>query len=346
MSLINLTHTGTQDIETERLLLRRFVMSDANEMFREWANYENVTKYLTWDKHESISETKTFLMNRVSDYERLDKYCWAVELKAEGILIGSISADIINENAKTADVGYCLGERFWNLGYASEALRAVIDYMIYDVNINRVEAYHSVNNPASGRVMQKAGMIHEGFCRQKYITGGGEYQDSDIYGLVKEDYEEIYQPFVKDFLDLRGINLSAYSLSLKCTEYYQGDREKNHVPAYNFEVTEKNSGTVFGEVSLRLGFNDNLYYGGHIGYSVNEGYRNMGVATAACTIILELVKAHGFNKVIITNNHINKASRRVCEKLGAKLIRIAKLPEWHDLYIEGQRFVSVYEIIL
>ena len=346
MAFINLTHTGTREIETARLLLRRFNINDANEIFREYASYENVTKYLTWEKHRSISETKTFLMTRIAEYERSDNYHWGIQLKDEGILIGAIGADIINERAKIADIGYCLGERFWNLGYATEALRAVIDYMFYDVDINRVEAYHSVNNPASGRVMQKAGMIKEGRSRQKYITGSGEYQDSDLYAIVKEDFEEQYRPEIKDFLDLSKINLSAYSLSLKCVDYYEGDQKKNHVPAYGFDIIEKNSGAAFGKISLRLGFTDGLYYGGHIGYTVNENYRNMGVATAACEIILELVKAHGFKKIIITNHHINKASRRVCEKIGAKLVRIARLPEWHDLYIEGQRFECIYEIAL
>ena len=340
-----LTHTGTQDIETERLLLRRFVMSDANEIFREWANYANVTKYLMWEPHKSISETKTFLMGVLSGYERSDNYYyWAVELKNDGILIGSIFADITDERSKVANAGYCFGERFWNCGYATEAFRAVVGYMFYDVNINRIEAYHSVNNPASGRVMQKAGMIQEGFARQKYITGNNEEQDCDLYGLVKEDYEETYQPIVRHFLDLSEINLSAYSLTLKCVDYYEGDKNIGHVPAYEFEIIEKNSGNVFGGISLRLGFNDGIYYGGHIGYNIKEEYRNMGAATAACGIILELVKAHGFRKVIITNNYTNKASRRVCEKLGAKLVRIAKLPDWHDLYIERQRFVSIYEL--
>ena len=346
MSFINLTHTGTQEIETGRLLLRRFALSDANEMFREWASYENVTKYLTWDYHRSISQTKTFLMDRIVGYEKPDNYFWAIYLKSEGILIGSISASITNERARIADVGYCLGERFWNQGYATEVLKAMAEYMFYDVKINRIEAYHSINNPASGRVMQKAGMIREGFCRQKYITGAGEYQDVDLYGIVKEDFEESYEPSMKDFMDLSEINLSAYSLSLKCTDYYAGDKKINHVPAYMFNITEKNSGMIFGEISLRLGFSDSLYYGGHIGYTVYEGFRGMGVATASCSIILELAKAHGYKKIIITNNYTNKASRRVCEKIGGRLVRIARLPSWHDLYIEGQRFVCVYEVEL
>jgi len=342
--MINPTHTGTQEIETGRLLLRRFVMNDANEIFREWASYDSVTKYLTWEKHKSISETKTFLMNAISGYERANKYVWGIVLKEEEILIGSIAADITDERSKVAKVGYCLGERFWNLGYGTEALRAVNDYMFYDVNVNRIEAQHSVNNPASGRVMQKAGMIKEGTSPQKYITGGGEYQDSDFYGLIKDDFEKQYEPEIKDFLDLRNLNLSAASLYLKCRDWYKGDPKKKYVPGYVFDIMERNSGDVFGEISLRLGFTEGLYYGGHVGYSVNEGYRNMGVATLACGMIIELAKAHGFKKIIVTNNHTNKASRRVCEKIGARLVRVAKLPSWHDLYIRGQRFECIYEL--
>jgi len=340
-----ISYAGTREIETERLLLRRFNISDANEIFREWSSHDSVTKYLTWNKHDSIAETKNFLLGVISNYEySSSKYCWGIQLKSEDILIGSIAAEVTDEISRTAKVGYCLGERFWNMGYTTEALRAVMDYMFYDVNLNRLEAYHSVNNPASGRVLQKAGMLKEGFSRQKFMTGSGEYQDADIYGLVREDFEKQYEPDIKTFLDLQNINLSAYNLTLRCTEYYDGTKKKNHVPAYNFNITEKNSGEVFGDISLRLGFAEGLYYGGHVGYSVNEDYRNMGVATASCGIILDLVKAHGYKKIIITNNYVNKASRRVCEKIGAKLIRIAKLPQWHDLYIEGQRFVCVYEL--
>ena len=344
MNFIKITHTGTQEIETERLLLRRMVISDANEIFREWMSYENVAKYMRWEKQNSISETKTFLMGVMSSYERSDTYHWGIELKDEDILIGAVSCHIYSQRDRNATAGYCLGERFWNKGYATEALRAVVDYMFYDVNVNRIEGCCSVNNPASGRIMQKAGMLKEGRIRQEYMTGAGEYQDVDLYGLVKEDFEKQYEPEIKDFLDLREFDLSAYSLTLKCSEYYPGDAKKNFVPAYNFSITEKNSGTVFGEISLRLGFTDGLYYGGHIGYSVNEEYRNMGVATVALGIILELVKAHGFKKIIITSNYTNKASRRVCEKTGARLIRTARLPEWHDLYIMGQRFECIYEL--
>jgi len=180
------------------------------------------------------------------------------------------------------------------------------------------------------------------------MTGEGEYQDVDLYGLVKDDFEHPYKPEKFDFFDLpkSQINLTKYNVRLDCTGYYDGSKFKNHVPAYEFNIVEKNSGTILGEISLRLGFGENFYFGGQVGYSVNVEFRNMGIATIACGIILDLARAHNFKKLIITNEYTNKASQRVCEKNGAKIIRAAKLPKWHDLYNEGQRYVNIYEIIL
>ena len=340
----DLTHKGTGEIETERLLLRRFNISDANEVFREWASHENVAKYLQWKKHESIGETKTYLLDVIGGYSRPDKYIWAAEHKKEGILIGSISAEMADERSKTATMGYCFGERFWNCGYATEALRAVSDYMFYDVNINRLEAYHSVENPASGRVLQKAGFFLEGHMKQKYAAWNGICHDSDFYGLVKDDFKKQYEPEIKEFLDVEKIKLSAYTIAFKCTELSPVTVIKNYISGYKFNIIDKDAKTVFGEISLRLGFSESLYYSGHVGYFVDERYRNAGVATAACEIILNLARAHGFKKILITSDHANKASRRVCEKIGAKLIRIAELPIWHKLYAKGGRFECIYEL--
>jgi ribosomal-protein-alanine N-acetyltransferase len=343
---MRLTHTGTREIETGRLRLRRFVMEDANEIFREWASDANVTRYLSWERHRSAAQTKTFLLNVIGGYEQEDKYSWGIELKESGSLIGSIAVSVKNEYAGNANVGYCLGERFWNLGYATEALRAVLDYMFYDVNINRIEAMHSTNNPASGKVMQKAGMLKEGRLRQNFITSGGEYQDSDLYALVKEDFEHRYKPEYQDFFDLENKDLSKHNIKLVCHEYYPGDEIKKYVPSYRFKITEKSSDTSLGYADLRLGFSEGLYYGGHIGYTVSPEYQNMGVATVAAKIILQIAKAHGIKKIIITNNPENKASARVCEKVGAKLIRVAKVPSWTEMYKEGERYKNIYEVVL
>ena len=343
---MKLTHTGTQEIETERLRLRRFVMDDVNAVFLEWANSAAVTKYLTWEPHKSIGQTRTYLLDTIAGYEKEDKYLWGIELKESGGLIGAIHSGILNERARVADVGYCLGERFWGNGYMPEALKAVMDYMFYDVNVNRIEAYHSVNNPASGKVMQKAGMLKEGHLRQRYITGGGEYQDGDLYALVREDFDKQYTPEKADFFELEDKDISGHNVRLVCYEYYTGNAAKKYVPSYKFNITEKNSGTILGEIDLRLGFSEGLYYGGHIGYNVKEEFQNMGIATIACKIVLQIAKAHGYKRLIITNTPSNRASARVCEKIGAKLIRVAKLPTWNEMYKEGDRYKNIYEVKL
>jgi len=342
---MKLTHTGTQEIETERLRLRRFVMEDVNMVFLEWANSEAVTKYLTWERHKSLGETRTWLLSTIASYEQEGIYSWGIELKETSGLIGSIGVGIKSEHSRVANVGYCLGERFWGSGYMTEALRAVIDYMLYDVNVNRIEAYHSVNNPASGKVMQKAGMLKEGCSRQNYLTGD-EYQDSDLYALVQDDFDRRYVPENRNFFELDDKDISKHNVRLLCHEYYPGNTAKKYVPSYKFNITEKNSGTILGGIDLRLGFTEGLYYGGHIGYSVKEEFRNMGVATIACKIVLQVAKAHGYKRVIITNTPSNRASVRVCEKVGAKLIRVAKLPLWNEMYKEGDRYKNIYEVNL
>jgi len=102
-------------------------------------------------------------------------------------------------------------------------------------------------------------------------------------------------------------------------------------------------GERIGEIDLRIGYTDGLYYGGQIGYSIDEKYRGNGYAGRACRLLLPVAKAHGMTKLLITNNHENTASMRVYERLGCRLVRVARMPEWHDLYKEGRRFQNIFE---
>lgn len=117
--------------------------------------------------------------------------------------------------------------------------------------------------------------------------------------------------------------------------------EKKWVPSYEFEIRQNNQ--PIGRLSFRVGYNESLYYGGQIGYSIQKPYRGNHYAEKACRLIVPLMRAHGMNKVLITNNITNIASKRTCENLGAKYIRIAPLPEWHELFDDGQRFVNIFE---
>lgn len=184
-----LQHTGTQTIETQRLLLRRFTMADAPAMYNNWANDDEVTKYLTWPTHESIQVTKEVLTLWTESYAKPDFYNWAIVLKENGPEpIGSIAAVHIKEKTRCATMGYCMGRAHWGKGIMPEALSALIDFFFDEVGINRVEAEHEVNNPKSGRVMEKAGMRYEGTKRQ----GGRSNQgivDIRMWAILKQDRE-------------------------------------------------------------------------------------------------------------------------------------------------------------
>ncbi len=135
--------------------------------------------------------------------------------------------------------------------------------------------------------------------------------------------------------------LTDEEIEVVCVVTKNGVPEKKWVPSYEFEIRLNRQ--PIGKVSFRVGYNENLYYGGQIGYSISKPFRGNHYAEKACRLIAPLIRAHGMDKVVITNNYTNIASKRTCENLGAKLIRVVPLPEWHDIYIEGQRFVNIFE---
>ena len=180
-----LNHKGTQTIETSRLILRQAKMEDAEAMFRNWANDEEVTKFLTWPTHGNIEVTRTLLANWADSYQRDDYYQWMIVLKEIGEPIGSIMATTTGR-AKSAHIGYCIGKAWWHQGIMSETLKAVMDFLFDEVGFHRVEAMHDSNNPHSGAVMRKCGMKYEGTLRMADKNNQG-ICDACYYGLLKND---------------------------------------------------------------------------------------------------------------------------------------------------------------
>ena len=124
-----MTHKGTQTIETSRLILRRAVRGDAEPMFRNWASDPEVTKYLTWPFHSSISVSDMVIGGWLQEYEKDSYYQWMIELKEIGQPIGSISVVRQNDRVEEAEMGYCIGSQWWHRGIMTEALSAVIAYL-------------------------------------------------------------------------------------------------------------------------------------------------------------------------------------------------------------------------
>ncbi len=178
--------TRTLPLETHRLNLRRFRLEDAEDMFANWASDPEVTRFLTWPTHSSVEVSRDVLQRWLPCYEDPGYFHWAIEWKESGRVIGSIAVVQLLEETDTAVIGYSLGRAFWGRGIMPEALRAVMDYLFDTVNINRIASWHDVNNPKSGRVMEKAGMKREGVLRGAGKNNQG-ICDEVWYALLKSD---------------------------------------------------------------------------------------------------------------------------------------------------------------
>ena len=182
-----MNHIGTVTLETDRLLLRRFTLDDAQQAFDNWMSRETVTRYMTWQPYQSVDDVKGYLQSVVDSYEKPDTYYWAIANKDSGEIIGSVSVIWLNEEVSCAEIGYCLGDSFWGKGIMPEALGEVIRFLFEEVGMNRIQATHDVRNPNSGRVMEKCGMQYEGTLRQASRNNQGVC-DSVMRAILNENY--------------------------------------------------------------------------------------------------------------------------------------------------------------
>lgn len=193
-------HAGTQEIGTERLLLRKLLPQDAGMMYANWASDPEVTCHLRWEPHKSADETCELLAAWATLYPNPDYYQWAIVEKSSGQVIGSFS--IYNSlqgepQQKTAwpgmdlsqgiwEPGYCMGKQWWNKGYMTEALRAVVGFWFTRTDSPWLACCHAADNPASGRVMEKAGFVYHHDA--EYHKFDGTAVPCKAYCLTRERY--------------------------------------------------------------------------------------------------------------------------------------------------------------
>ncbi|MBO6047692.1 MAG: GNAT family N-acetyltransferase [Erysipelotrichaceae bacterium] len=182
-----LKHSGTQTLETMRLLLRQFKVEDAEPAFRNWCNDEKVTRYLTWAPHQTIKVTNEVLKEWSSHYEECDFYQWAIVLKDINEPIGSISIVNYDDQTNAVEIGYCIGQQWWHQGITSEAFSVLIDYFFTVLKANRIQAKHDIDNPRSGSVMKRCGLTYEGTLRQAALSNNG-IADVCVYSLLRDEW--------------------------------------------------------------------------------------------------------------------------------------------------------------
>ena len=180
-------HCGTQRLETQRLVLRRYINEDAAAMYNNWASDREVTKYLTWPAQSSQEVSQAVTEGWVKNYPDERYYQWAIVLKENGDEpIGSIAVVDMKEDISMAHIGYCIGREWWHKGVTSEALKAVMDFLFDVVGVNRIEARHDPRNPNSGKVMKKCGMKYEGTLRSSDRNNQG-ICDACYYAILKSE---------------------------------------------------------------------------------------------------------------------------------------------------------------
>ncbi|SES18222.1 ribosomal-protein-alanine N-acetyltransferase [Gracilibacillus ureilyticus] len=182
-------YSGSPIIETSRLILRKLDQSDTLSVFNNWRSDERISRNRISPPHKTTGDTRIWLNHIFSQYDRKEFCYWGIELKSTGELIGEIDLDHFDTSTGNCEVSYSIGYQWWNQGYGTEALRAVVEFGFRYMNIHKISAKHNTDNPASGKVMRKAGMEQEGTVRHMILNYKNQYKDCAIYGLLQQDYQ-------------------------------------------------------------------------------------------------------------------------------------------------------------
>lgn len=172
-------------LRTARLLLRPFKASDADTLCR-LAGVKEVAAGTLLPHPYDIEAAAQWIVRQQESFTTGNAITFAIALSEEEPLIGSIGMEIAPEH-ELARLSYWLGTGYWNHGYCTEAVRAVLDYGFTRLPLHRIYAPHFHNNPASGRVLRKVGMTYEGRMREHYIRFG-QFVDVEIYGILREEF--------------------------------------------------------------------------------------------------------------------------------------------------------------
>ena len=175
------------NIRTKRLLLRPLKLSDAPDIRRLAGDRDvaSTTRNIEHPYEDGMAEN--WIKSCQEKIDAGDLVNFAVAHQADGSFLGVIGLHL-DEDKRSGELGYWIGKPFWNQGYATEAVEAVIKHSFNKLELDRVYAAHFTRNPSSGRVMQKAGMLHEGFLKG-HTEKCGKLEDLELYGVTPEQFE-------------------------------------------------------------------------------------------------------------------------------------------------------------
>lgn len=174
-------------LRTERLLLRPFDEDDAPRVQRLAGAREVASTTLNIPHPYPDGVAETWIGTHLPEWEAKKRVTLAIAVAPDG-MIGGVSLHLALTHRR-AELGYWIGVPHWNRGYATEASRALIDYGFEALRLHRVVARHLARNPASGRVMRKLGMSHEGTLREHTVKWGRP-EDVEVYAILESEWRD------------------------------------------------------------------------------------------------------------------------------------------------------------
>lgn len=175
------------EIPTPRLLLRPFRVADAARVAELAGERDVALNTLNIPHPYEHRHAEDWIASHATQLERMESVTYAITLRQAGLLIGAVGL-ILHVSDETAELGYWVGKPYWGNGYAAEAARAILAWGFEHFGLHRIHASHFPRNPASGRVLEKLGMRHEGRLRE-HVYKWDEFLDLERFGLLRREWD-------------------------------------------------------------------------------------------------------------------------------------------------------------
>ena len=178
-----------ENLETDRLALRKMTPEDAKPYFAHLASSEAVTRYMLFSPQQDITEAEESVKKALARYESKMAHRWVLDLPGVGF-IGVIDLLRFDPENNSCSFAYMSGENWWGKGYGTEAVKAVVGFAFEKMELSFIEVDHMADNPASGAVMRKAGMTYQRTEQNRYEKNG-KHHDACVYRITREEWESV-----------------------------------------------------------------------------------------------------------------------------------------------------------
>ncbi len=313
-----LSHKGTKEIKTERLILRKFIIDDCEDMFV-WASNPEVTKYLAYNSHKTIEDSKNIISFWISKYENADTYNWAIEYK--GKVIGNI--EVVEQKNAECHLGWQIDKQYWNKGIMTEAATAVLNYL-FCVGYECISSAHDAENIGSGRVMQKIGMTKYQTIPDFVFDKDGRIIEKVCCKISKSEWLSMNTKQI-DISEFEKCNNIWDIKNCPFTEQFKDELISGNRETYVLEINNQ----FIAEASLVFYHSENgctipnkrLYLSRLI---VKKEYRNRGIGKAMLDYMIAKAKDLGYEEISIGVDNNNLSAIHIYENAGFKVFENAE----------------------